>query len=113
MNVEPPASDDALLGQRIIVWMLPSGIPLLLITCLNQPYLRSYVPAFPIVEVAAMIFVVGLGYYEGRLLAHQRRIPADRAKRSVMRSMILYIVLQILIVPVVWFLIAWGVLQSM
>ena len=97
------APNRALTWLRVIVWIVPSALvpSVAILIPANLHFPKS---TGPYLWAASLLAVVALGYYDARLFAQQRRMSPDDARRPIMRRVIVFCLAQIVIVPVVCYI---------
>jgi hypothetical protein len=103
----PDYSPRRALGwYRFVLWVLPSALPLAVFAVGWIPFMP-----FPRLLVWPLLLVaVGYaGYFDALLSCQQRRIPRDDPKARIVGRVILFAILQLVIVPLVWVTVLWGI----
>jgi hypothetical protein len=106
MNEEPEESNQSVGWLRFTVWIMPS--------CMMLIFLLPDLLAFPFARELITLVVLGgigyLAYYDALLSCQQRRIPPNDPQAGIAGKMAVFLLLQLLIVPILWFTIAWGLI---
>jgi hypothetical protein len=104
MNEEPQRSNRSVGWLRFIVWMMPTCMTLifLLPAFLPVPFARE------LISLAVFGGIGYLAYYDALLGCQQRRIPREDPRAGITRRVVVFLLLQLLIVPLFWSTIAWG-----
>lgn len=104
MNEEPQRSTRSVGWLRFIVWIMP--------TCMMLIFLLPVFLPVPFERELIWLAILGgigyLAYYDARLSCQQRRIPPDDPRAGITRGVVVFLLLQLLIVPLFWFTITWG-----
>jgi hypothetical protein len=103
----PDYSPSRAIGwYRFLLWMSPSAMPLAVMAIRWIPFLP--IPRFSI-WLLLLVAVGCAGYFDALLSCQQRRIPRHDPQARIVGRTILFVVLQIVIVPLVWVTVLWGV----
>lgn len=104
MIEEPQRSNRSVGWLRFIVWIMPSCMMLifLLPVLLPMPFARG------LIALAVLGGIGYLAYYDALLSCQQRRIATDHPRARITGSVVVFLLLQLLIVPIFWSTIVWG-----
>jgi len=90
---------------RFLLWMAPSALPLAMV-------LIRWIPFISILQLVIWpLLLVGVGYagyFDALLSCQQRRIPRNDPQARIVGRVIGFVLLQIVIVPLVWVTVLWG-----
>ena len=99
MNPDLSPPSRALGWQRLVLWLMPTGISVAFLFA-DGSLLPSLSPE------GILIIAIGitgcLGYYDALLALQKRQISGASPKDNIPRKVVIFTLLQFLIVPVFW-----------
>jgi len=102
----PGPSPRALGWLRFLVWVLPS---IILPMCLAGTYYLRFIP-FPGLMAGAVTLglTIYLGHFNALLRCQALGISKEDPRAAIRSNVYTFVILQFLVIPGIWFMVAWG-----
>lgn len=98
MKESPTRSSSSIGSLRFLAWVAPSLIlPLFVMIVVVFPLLGA------LVLIPAILGFIYLAKLDAKLRCQQRKIPEEESHEEVRRGVTRFVVLQVVIVPILWF----------
>lgn len=103
-------SRPALTVLRIVLWLLPSIMIPVVMTCYTflANMLSIYLFNELITFALSLATVVAIGYFDMRISLFNKQIEYAREKNKTVKRMLIFTLCQIFIMPVMWFTLIYG-----
>lgn len=108
MNAPPTRSNHSIGWLRFFAWITPSVI---VPAAYAAPlYLRRWIPfPLPLLSWALPIgALISLAYFDSLLKCQQQRMPREDPRARIGQKMTVFVALQLVIIPVLWFAVAFS-----